>query len=221
MKSILLAAAAFLVACAPNPSIDRSPDAQLTYDGLAPVVNSRFAEAWADPEIDLSSYNKVLPGEVEFEFRTHTKAVASAGRGAGELEFQISYENKKRLIEEVSNIFSEELRSARGWEMAEEPGENTLILTGRFLDIVSHVPRSNVGTGEVMISSVGAITLVIEASDSLSGETLFRAVQRSTVRDRQGSIYVSPNNVASWTQVRRWASDWATALREGLESLHE
>ena len=121
----------------------------------------------------------------------------------------------------MTAVFAKELQSVKGWELVEEPGEETLILVGRFLDIVSHVPGSAGGTGEVMISSVGEVTLVIEAKDSLSGETLFRAVQRSTIKDRAGSIYVSPHNVASWSQVRLWAAKWATALRKGLESIHD
>lgn len=223
MKKILLPASAMmLIACTASPTIDTSPGAELSHDGLAPIMNSRFEEAWADPEVDLRTYNRVIAAPAEFEFRSHLKARSgAAGRGTGAMEFRMSDESKERLIEEVTSRFLSELQSAKGWEVVEEPGEETLLLVGRFLDIVSHVPTSVVGTGEVMISSVGEVSLVIEAKDSLSGETLFRAVQRSTVRDRAGSIYVSPNNVASWAQVRRWASQWATAVREALESIHE
>jgi len=223
MKNILLAVSALvLVACTATPTIDTSPDAQLSYDGLAPVINSRFEEAWADPDVDLSAYNKVIAAAAEFEFRTHLKSrTRSAGRGTGALEYRMSDEARQKLIDEVTTVFTNELESVKGWELAEEPAEDTLILVGRFLDIVSHVPGSTGGTAEVMISSVGQVTLVIEARDSLSGETLFRAVQRSTIKDRMGSIYVSPNNVASWSQVRLWAAKWVSALREGLESIHE
>jgi len=223
MKNMLIAVSVMvLVACTASPTIDRSPDAQLSYDGLAPVNNSRFEEAWADPDVDLRTYNKAIASPAEFEFRTHLKSRSgAAGRGTGAIEFRMSDDGKQKLIEEVTTVFANELQSVKGWDIVEEPGEDTLILVGRFLDIVSHVPRSVAGTGEVMISSVGDVTLVIEAKDSLSGETLFRAVQRSTIGDRAGSIYVSPNNVASWAQVRRWAAQWATALREGLESIHE
>lgn len=223
MKKIALAASAIiLVACTASPTIDQSPGAQLSYDGLAPVKNSRFEEAWADPDVDLRAYSKVIAAPAEFEFRSNLKSRSgAAGRGTGAIEFRMSDEGKQKLVDEVTAVFASELQSVEGWEIVEEPAEDTLLLVGRFLDIVSHVPTSVAGTGEVMISSVGEVTLVIEASDSLSGETLFRAVQRSTVRDRAGSIYVSPNNVASWAQVRRWAAQWSTALREGLESIHE
>ncbi|RLA37439.1 MAG: hypothetical protein DRR15_02035 [Gammaproteobacteria bacterium] len=223
MKNILFVILVLgLVACTARPTIDTSPGAKFSYDGLAPVTNSRFEEAWADPDVDLREYKKVIAAAAEFEFRTHLKSrTSSAGRGRGAIEFRMSDEAKQKLIDEVTAAFANELQSVKGWEFVEEPGEETLILVGRFLDIVSHVPRSAGGTGEVMISSVGEVTLVIEAKDSLSGETLFRAVQRSTIKDRAGSIYVSPNNVASWSQVRLWAAKWATALREGLESINE
>ena len=223
MKNILLVIPLLgLVACAASPTIDTSPDAKLSYDGLAPVINSRFEEAWADPDVDLRAYNKVIAAAAEFEFRAQLKSRRNAaGRGTGAMEFRMGDEAKQKLIDEVTAVFAKELQSVKGWELVEEPGAETLILVGRFLDIVSHVPGSAGRTGEIMISSVGEVTLVIEAKDSLSGETLFRAVQRSTIKDRAGSIYVSPNNVASWSQVRLWAAKWATALREGLESIHE
>ena len=223
MKNMLLTVSVLvMVACTAGPTIDTSPDAQLSYDGLAPVINSRFEEAWADPDVDLRAYNKVIAAAAEFEFRAQLKSRTNAvGRRTGTSEFRMSDEAKQKLIDEVTTVFANELQSVKGWELVEMPGEDTLTIVGRFLDIVSHVPGRTGGTGEVMISSVGEVTLVIEAKDSLSGETLFRAVQRSTIRDRAGSIYVSPNNVASWSQVRLWAAKWATALREGLESMHE
>jgi uncharacterized protein YcfL len=46
-----------LAGCAGEPSIDTSPEAKMTFDGLAPINNSRFKEAWADPDVDLRQYS--------------------------------------------------------------------------------------------------------------------------------------------------------------------
>jgi hypothetical protein len=76
-----------------------------------------------------------------------------------------------------------------------------------------------VGRGDIYLSSVGEATLVIEARDSLSGETIFRAIDRRAA-ERMGEM-INANAVTSWAEVRRMARRWATRLRDGLESLHE
>ena len=70
MKNVnCLCVVALMVACAGEPTIDTAADAELNFDGLSPVNNSRFANAWADPDIDMTAYNKIIVGDTEFEFR--------------------------------------------------------------------------------------------------------------------------------------------------------
>ena len=78
--SILVFLSLFITACTTvPPALQTGPDAQRTFDGLVRIDNSRFRLAWADPEIDFSQYNKVMPGGARFEFRAVSK---SAGRRA-------------------------------------------------------------------------------------------------------------------------------------------
>lgn len=59
----LATTAAILTGCAtPAPTIQTGPDAETTRDGLVRVNNSAFKAAWVDPTIDLSRYNKIMPG---------------------------------------------------------------------------------------------------------------------------------------------------------------
>ncbi len=76
-----------------------------------------------------------------------------------------------------------------------------------------------VGAGEIYLSSIGEATLILEARDSMSGETIYRAVDRRAI-ERMGDM-VQANSVTTWAEVRRWARRWATRLRSGLESIHE
>ena len=72
-KLIVIAVAWFLAACAPQPTIQTGPDAETTFDGLVRVDNSRFANAWVDPDVDLTADNKIIPGGAEFQFRSVQK----------------------------------------------------------------------------------------------------------------------------------------------------
>jgi hypothetical protein len=223
MNKNLLMLMAFLVisaGCAAEPSIDLSADAERTFDGLAPIKNSRFRSAWADPDVDFARYNKIILGNAQFEFRSVKKSPKSSVIRSGTTkEFWIDEKDRERLIETVTGIFSEELASAKGFTITEERGADTLVLVGALHDIVSRVPPALIGAGEIYLASVGEATLVLEARDSLSGETIYRAVDRRQIE--RGGDAIEANTVQTWAEVRRWARRWATRLRGGLESIHE
>jgi hypothetical protein len=214
----LLASLLVITGCAGPASIDTT--GQLTFDGLAPIKNSNFRDAWADPEVDLKKYNKIMLGDAEFEFRAVKKtSKVSSMRSSNDNEFWIDDKNRAKLVETVTAVFSEELANAKGFTITEERGPDTLVLVGALHDIVSRVPPQMVGAGEIYLSSIGEATLIIEARDSMSGETIFRAVDRRAI-ERMGDM-VQANSVTTWAEVRRWARRWASRLRMGLESIHE
>lgn len=220
-KIAVLMGVALVAGCASEPTIDTSADAELSFDGLAPVANSRLGTAWVDPNVDLTQYNQIIPGNADFEFRTvPRKGRTSAGRLSGDTEFWISDDNRQKLIDTVTGVFREELEKSSHFTITEERGENALIIVGALHDIVSNVPPETVGRNEIWLSSVGEATLIIEARDSLSGKTVFRAVDRR--RAEQASITgIRSNSVTTWNEVRRLARRWASRLREGLDSIHE
>ena len=222
MKSLMLVLFSLLiVACSSAPpALQTGPGAEYTFDGLVRVDNARFRSAWADPEVDFSQYNKVMPGGARFEFRAVSKTAGRMSFSRGnQREFWISDANRDKLVDTVSAVFKEELSKAQGWEAAEEVGPDVLILRGALLDIVSFVPPEMIGRGEIYLSSVGEATLVVEGIDSMSGEVVFRAVDRRSAGPA-GNEMIRANTVTTWSEVRRWARRYATILREGLESIH-
>ncbi len=219
MKSLMLFMLSLLiVACtSAPPALQTGPDAEYTVDGLVRVDNSRFRQAWADPEIDFSRYKKVMPGGARFEFRAVSKTGGRAALSRGSQRgFWISDANRAKLVDTVSAVFNEELSKAQGWEAAEEAGPDVLVLRGALLDIVSFVPPEMIGQSQIYLSSVGAATLVIEGIDSMSGEVVFRAVDRRSTNSTGRA-----STVTTWSEVRRVARRWAMILREGLESIHK
>lgn len=214
----LLASLLIMTGCAGTASIDTT--AELTFDGLAPIKNSNFRVAWADPEVDFAKYNKIILVDAEFEFRAVKKtSQASSMRRSNTSEFWIDDKTRAKLVETVTAVFSEELANAKGFTITEERGPDTLILVGTLHDIVSRVPAQMIGAGQIYLSSLGEATLILEARDSMSGETIYRAVDRRKI-ERAGDM-VAANSVTTWAEVRLWARRWATRLRSGLESIHE
>lgn len=210
-----------MVACAPAPTIQTGPDAEITYDGLVRIDHAVFSDAWIDPDVDLTKYNKMMPGGAEFEFRAVKKTNSTAlVRRRDESEYWISDENKQAVREIVTLAFREELMKSKHFEYANTRGPDTLIIVGGLHDIISRVPPADVGRGEIFLTSVGEATLILEAKDSLSGETIYRAVDRRSAEQAGGDMMRS-NSVTTTAEVRRLAKRWASRLREGLDSIHE
>ena len=120
----------------------------------------------------------------------------------------------------MSEEFRQELEKSENFTVADAPGPDVLIIVGALHDIVSRVPPDMIGRGDFYLSSVGEATLVIEARDSLSGETIYRAIDRRAAERAGGQMMVS-NTVTTKSELRRLAKRWAARLREGLDSIHD
>ena len=220
-KLIAIAALVIVTGCASQePAIQTGPNAETTFDGLVRIDNARFAAAWIDPDIDLSQYNKIIPGGAAFEFRNVQRMSASQARRSNEREFWISDADRQRLIDTVSDVFTEELQQSEHFTLTDEAGPDTLIISGALHDIVSRVPPDDIGRSEIYLRSVGEATLIIELRDSLSNEVIYRAVERRAA-GRPGGDMMQANTATTWAEVRRWARRWAVRLREGLDSIHQ
>lgn len=221
MKQLFsIAVAALLVGCTQTPSIQEGPDAELTFDGLVRIDHARFTNAWVDPDVDFSQYNKIMVGDAVFEFRAVKKTSSSIARRSNESEFWMSDKNKESLIEIVSKAFRQELQRSENFTAAAAAGPDVLVIVGGLHDIVSRVPPDMVGRGDFYLSSVGEATLILEARDSLSGETIYRAIDRRSAEPVGGS-FTAANSVTTRSDVRRLAQRWARRLREGLDSIHD
>jgi hypothetical protein len=219
MKKILaIALFACVSGCTQTPSIETGPGAEYTYDGLVRINNSRLKDAWVDPDIDLTQYNKIMVGAAEFEFRAVKKSISTTRR-LSETEYWMSDATKQKLIEAVTEIFGEELQKSQKFTVVDEAGPDVLLLVGGLHDIVSQIPPDQIRS-EIFLRSAGEATLVIEAKDSLSGETIYRAIDRRAAEPTGGGL-MNSNSVNNMAEVKRLARRWGTRLREGLDSIHE
>ncbi len=222
MKKIFLTFAAMTIAGCSSapPTIQQGPDAEVSFDGLHVVDNSAFREAWADPDIEFSRYNKIMPGGAFFEFRAVKRTSNTTRARSNTREFYIDEDARARLEEEVTTIFTEELAQSTRFTVVDEPGPDVLIIRGGLHDIVSFVPPQPIGRGEIWLSAVEEITLLLEVVDSLSGEVIARAVERRAAQ-QGGGMAIRANSVTTWAEVRRLTRRWATTLRDGLDAIPE
>jgi hypothetical protein len=218
MKKIYFTLAVLIIAGCSSapPTIQQGPNAEVSYDGLHVVDNSIFKQAWADPEIDFSRYHRIMPGGAFFEYRA-VKKTSSYRSTSTSGEFYIDDDAREKLKNLTSEIFNEELSKSTRFTVADAPDQDVLVIRGGLHDIISKVPPEPIGRGDIYLSSVGEITLVLEAVDSQSGEVIFRAVERRAL-DSHGAA-IRSSSVTTTAEVRRVLRRWATTLREGLDSI--
>jgi len=218
----LLAACVALAACAPqNPVIESDGP---TYDGMVRVRDTGMKEAWVKPDINISSYRHLLLLPTEVQFRAVRPGAGSSLARSQDREFPLSPADQKRLVETVTEVFREELAKSRNLTLTTEPGPDVLLLRVSLLDIVSKFPPEGPGRTELYLDEVGAATLVVELQDALSGETLARAVDRRAADPEDGldgpGTVTRVTSVTAWSEVRRVARRWASAVTRRIDQLH-
>jgi hypothetical protein len=198
------------------PTVDTSAGAEMTFDGLFPVENSRADAAWARPDVDLSPYSKIMLQGVGVEYRPGGETGRSMSSRSNASHFEVTEEQKDRFEALMREVFLEELGRSEHFTIVTEPGPDVLLVRGGLLDVVSFVPPDTVGRSDIYLSRVGEATLVLELRDSITEAILARAVDRRAA-EQSGGFMSSSNRVTNAAEIRRLARTWARMLRERLD----
>jgi len=208
-----------LAGCAGStPTIDTSPEAEVTFDGLHEVKGGKAKEAWARPGVDLTQYSKIMLQGAGIEYRPggeSGRSWSSRSRGG---PYEVSERQKTQFRALVVNVFLEELAKSEHFTLVEESGPDVLLIRGAVLDVVSWAPPESHARGEVFISKVGEATLVLEMRDSITETVLVRAVDRRAAESHglYGDLSLS-SPVTNQADVKRVIRNWAQLLRKRLD----
>ncbi len=177
MTAFILVVGAVGCTTAP-PTMQTGPDAEVSFDGLHKVDNTRVDAAWAVPPLNLSSYPKILPVIAGIEYRqVKNRGSTTTARSRGG-SFFINDKSRAQFEALINQIVIKQLQKSNRFHVVDEPGPNTLIVSGRLLDVTSYVPPDPVTGSRFYLSSVGEATLVLEVRDSETNRILARAVDR-------------------------------------------
>ncbi len=205
---------AILAACNSVPTLQSGPNAEVTFDGLVRVDNTRLDAVWIRPGIDLSGYDKLTLVGAGIKYRS-VREVRRLNL-SNDSEFPLDARQRERIEESVREVFSEEMAKIDGFEITMEDGPGTLALTGTLIDVVSFVPPDRLGNVDYYLSSLGAATLILELSDSMSGQVLARAADGRSI----DVVFAGESNpVSNRFELERELDRWADVIRNGLESL--
>ena len=220
--SLITVIAIAIAGCAtPAPTVDTSAEAEMTFDGLYPVKNSRADEAWARPDVDLTQFSKIMLQGVGVEYRPGGESGRSFSTRSRGGPYEVTEAQKARFEATMREAFLEELGKSKHFTIVTEPGPDVLLIRGALLDVVSYVPPDPVGArADVYLSKVGEATLVLELRDSITEAILARAIDRRAAENIGGTLQYS-TRVFNATEVKRLARTWGSLLRDRLDEYGE
>lgn len=218
----VLAATAMFAGCSSTPEFQTGPDAETTFDGLTRLDRTIMDAVWARQDADVSNITGVRFIGLGVEYRnvdgpySGRAGTTSSTARRGHSEFQLDEATRALFEEEIRGAFLEEISRSTVFDVVEEPGPTVLDVHIGLLDVVSRVPPETVGRSRIFIDSVGDATLVLEITDSISGTTIARAIDRRAAGSSTASESTPPRNRA---EVRRLGRRWGAMIRDGIEAM--
>jgi hypothetical protein len=183
-------------------------------EGMELVKDSELATVYADPGADLGIYKRIWLEDATVAFKKNWKRDQNRGYG-----LKVKDSDMERIMEDVATLFREvftkELQDG-GYEMAEEAGEDVLIVKPAIVDLDVTAPDiKSASRNNSYSESAGEMTLNLELYDSVTGDKIAKATDRK--RDYERGYLQWRTSVSNRADARRMMKAWAKALKSALD----
>ena len=193
-------------------------DADLQFENLVTVDDSKVAVAYIDPRADFSVFDSVMILDTAVAFRSGWERDQRRGTRGTRVSARDMERIKTRVSELFNSVFIDVLEADDGFEIVSEPDYNVLLIRAAIIDLDVTAPDTNsAGRSRTYTADSGAATLYIELYDSVSGQIIGRAFDRQAARN-QGSMMRWTTRASNTADARRVFRSWATQLRGFLKS---
>ena len=193
-------------------------NANLQFENLVKLDDSKVAAAFIDPNADFSVFDQVMILDTFVAFRSGWERDQRRGTRGMRVSTSDMDRIKARVSELFNSVLIDVLEADDGFEIVSEPDYNVLLVRAAIIDLDVTAPdTSSAGRSRTYTANSGAATLYIELFDSVSGQIIGRAIDRQSARNT-GSMMRWTNRASNTADARRTFSSWATQLRGFLES---
>lgn len=195
---------------------------EVSYDGLHLVPDTRFAEVYLKPGVDIKVYDKFGVTNCQVAFRKNWLRDQNEDRI--DLTNRVTQKDvdriKSQLGEACEEHFREALAKDPAYNIVEEfsEGEEVLVLRPAIINLDINAPDvRTAGMSRTYTTSAGEMTLYLELVDATTDEVIGRIVDRQ--RDFDDSYLTWSNSVTNKADAERILSRWSEELREGLDKV--
>lgn len=195
----------------PPPASVEFESEETTVDGLRLVETTNGHQTFLKPGIDMGKFDSILVDPFMISYTNPREAPEGPVR-------TLDDGTEKHMIGLMRDMFIDQMRRTKGFEVVEEPGPRTIRVQGWLYDIVvEKPPREDPRNFPLCFAEMRAI---LNVRHSETAEPLARVVDRvklSCAARRHARFYS-----AQWREVESAAlRPWATFLRNWLEELRE
>jgi hypothetical protein len=190
-------------------------------DELVSWMTKAFDEAYVKPDANLATYRKVMidPPQVVFQ-QGWLKNINYSRDPSRWLRPADQQKIADDMSSGVGRVFADVFKS-RGYEVVAAPGPGVLRITPNVADLYLNAPDTpSANLTRTFNVNAADATLVLDARDSVTGATLARFVDRSTVRQaRQRLNYATDVSNLFWMEAaaRIWATNASKEFEAGPE----
>ena len=190
--------------------------ADRTFDGLQRVEGARVGAAYIDPEADFSVFRRVAILDPFVAFRSNWQRDVNRSRSRN-----INSRDMERMKDDMQSLFRDvftQRLEAAGFDIVNTADYDVLVLRPAIIDLDITAPdRATAGRSRTYTSTAGAATLYLQLVDSVSGDVIGRAIDRTVARTSGAQVSWS-NRVSNRADARRVMGRWADILVEFLTS---
>ena len=189
-----------------------------TTDGLVSVPSSKFDELYVRPQADLSAYRSVLIEPVAVKFRSDFLTRKHGYNHLLAQPLHRPYQDPESLAQDLGSLMQASLIDAfkrANYEIAATPGPGVLRIVPRIEELYVNAPDEMSSTVRAAFNrDTGQAVLMLDASDSVSGNTLARVAHLNIVREVTRANIADDTTNRFWfeTAFRRWADNVTDAL---------
>ena len=215
MRTLLSLALGALL-CWPAALLADTPEGE-NFDGLQLVEKDSRGEIYSDPNVDWSSYTKIMLDDAEVAFRKNWVRDQNRNRS---LSMRVSDRDVQRIKSDLADLFNEvfveELRNNGGYDIVTEAAGDVMRISPKIVDLDVYAPETtwSGGANRAYTDSSGKMTLKLEIYDSVTGDLLAAASDRRESR-RRGALEWT-TSISNKSDARHMLQRWATGLRERL-----
>lgn len=191
-----------------------SEEPEVSFDGLVLLQVDDFDHVYVQPDAALNDYTSVILVKGEARFKKNWKRNYESKNRRRIRESDLT-RIKTKVIDELDDVFREELETNKTLALTEQPGPQTLIVRPSLinLDVAAPDIRTTARTYNYT-SNAGEATLVLEVFDSVSGDVLARVIDRQEARDHD--YYKLTSSVTNRADARKLFRRWADRLHQQL-----
>ena len=183
-------------------------------EGMELVKDSELATVYADPGADLGVYQQIWLEDATVAFKKNWKRDQNRGN-----PLRVRDSDMQKIMDDVATLFREVFTAELvdgGYQMAEGPGPDVLIVRPAIVDLNVHAPDIQTASrSQVYSESAGEMTLNLELFDSLTGDKIAKATDRK--RDYDRGYMQWRTRVSNRADAKRMMTPWAKALRSALD----